>query len=71
MEYHVATTTEPLTLNDQIVSAAFNRSEIGKIAERGKLEIFTDIANRFGLSKERFSQFTNVERFALWHGEKV
>ena len=68
VEYHAPTVTEPLALNDRKVSEAFQNTELKKRTERGKRDMFNDLANRFGLIAERFVDFDNSERFALWHG---
>ena len=69
IEYHDPTVTEPLKLSDQDVLTSFNRARMRKVLERGKRELFSDLAKRFHLVPERFAAFSNEERFALWHGE--
>jgi ubiquinone/menaquinone biosynthesis C-methylase UbiE len=69
VEYHEPTTTEPLKLSDRDVLTSFNRAHMRKVFERSKRELFSDLAKRFQLISERFSEFGDEERFALWHGE--
>lgn len=71
VEYHAPTITEPLSLDDAQIVAAFRRTKLVKQRERGKREMFNDLAKRFGLLAERFINFDDRERFALWHGQRT
>jgi ubiquinone/menaquinone biosynthesis C-methylase UbiE len=70
VECHEPTVTEPLRLNDSIVGSAFGKSDMHKVCERGKKEMFSDLVARFHLIEDRFTDFGNNERFALWHGTR-
>ena len=71
IEYHEATVTEPLELNDTIVRESFSSCDMKKVIERGKRDMFQAIVNRFGLIPNRFDHFTNDERFVTWHGKRT
>jgi SAM-dependent methyltransferase len=70
VEYHHATITEPLELSDDVVRKSFSSCDMKKIIERGKRDTFQALTDRFGLIRNRFSHFTNDEKFATWHGKR-
>jgi SAM-dependent methyltransferase len=68
VEYHEPTVNEPLRLDDDIVAGAFARCSLTRVLQRGKRQVFADIARRFDLSASVFDGFTDVDRFTTWHG---
>lgn len=71
VEYHEATVTEPLELNDTIMRESFSCCDMNKILERGGRDMFQALVKRFDLVPNRFDRFTNDEKFVTWHGKRT
>ena len=71
IEYHQPTVNEPQRLNDAVVLESFAASEMRKVCERGKREMFRAIVKRFGLLPGRFDHFTDEQGFVTWHGKRL
>lgn len=69
VEYHLPTVTEPITLSDRRVLAAFQSCEMTKIIDRGGHDMFQALVDRFDLLANQFARF-GEERFVTWRGKR-
>jgi SAM-dependent methyltransferase len=71
VEYHEATVTEPLELDDAKVRAAFASCDMTKVVQRTSYELYDALAARFGLVTTKFRDLhAGTEIFATWHGTR-
>ena len=71
VEYHEATVTEPLELNDSKVRDAFPALDLEKVAERTSLDLYEALRQRFGLASTKFKDLhSGHEVFTTWHGTR-
>jgi SAM-dependent methyltransferase len=70
VEYHAATVTEPLELDDGKIRAAFASCELEKVLERDGGELYDALARRFSLVTTKFRDIhSGSELFTTWHGK--
>lgn len=68
IEEHEPTTTEPLSLNDEDVRAAFSQCDMTIAAKRNAAELHVALTERFGLVTSKFAdKHHGEETFTTWH----
>lgn len=67
VEYHAATVTEPIVLDDLRIIRAFAGTKIKQVINRTGAEMFEALVARFGLLNNQARRF-GTERFVTWHG---
>jgi SAM-dependent methyltransferase len=70
VEYHHPTVTEPITLDDNRIMAAFRGCQLNSVVSRTGREMFEAMVKRFDLIPNRFDRFGN-EKFVTWHAKKT
>ena len=68
IEYHKPTLEEPHELNDEMVLDAFSFTDLKKVREIGKRDLFFKTCERFGMSTAPFAAFDNTNRYNTFHG---
>ncbi|NEJ71770.1 methyltransferase domain-containing protein [Rhizobium phaseoli] len=69
VEYHAPTVAEPIVLDDKRVIDAFANCRMHIAIKRSGKEMFTTLAERYGLLKNQFERF-DKEVFVTFHGVK-
>jgi SAM-dependent methyltransferase len=70
VEYHAPTVTEPITLTDERILAAFPGCKMKTVVNCTGHEMFETLVSRFDLIPNQFQRF-GEERFVTWHGTRT